>query len=201
MLASKPVNSLNQKNKALGHPKCQHNLIVGNPYFDIAFTPKVLALQSQGGSRNAYARQGPRPGGNAALRPEEMEFIAERNGFYLASVSETGWPYVQFRGGLPGFVKTVSPKLIGWADFRGNQQFQTAGYIANDNRVSLFFMDYHGKRRLKVYGHLRFLEANTEPEWVEQLAMPNYQGQIDQIALLDIEAWDRNCPQHITVPV
>lgn len=175
--------------------------MAGNPYFDIAFTPKVRALQAQGGSRNAYARQGPRPGGNAALRPEEMAFIAERNGFYIASVSETGWPYVQFRGGPQGFVKTVSPTLFGWADFRGNQQFQTAGYVAYDDRVSLFFMDYHGKRRLKVYGRLRFLDATAEPGWVERLATPDYSGRIDRIALVEVVAWDRNCPQHIAVPL
>jgi uncharacterized protein len=174
--------------------------MTGNPYFEIAFTPAVLALQTRGGSRDAYAKQGPRPGGNAALRPEEMSFIAERNGFYLASVSESGWPYVQFRGGPPGFVKTISPTCIGWADFRGNQQFQTAGCVAHDDRVSLFFMDYRGKRRLKLYGRLRFLAAAEEPSWVKRLAMPDDPGWIDRIALVDIAAWDRNCPQHIGMP-
>jgi uncharacterized protein len=171
-----------------------------NPYFEIAFTPGVLALQTLGGSRDAYAKQGPRPGGNAALRPDEMAFITERNGFYLASVSESGWPYVQFRGGPPGFVRTISPTCIGWADFRGNQQFQTAGYVAHDDRVALFFINYHGKRRLKIYGRLRFLPAEEQPSWVERLTMPDYRGRIDRIALVDIAAWDRNCPQHIEMP-
>ncbi|MBL0925100.1 MAG: pyridoxamine 5'-phosphate oxidase family protein [Sphingomonadaceae bacterium] len=175
--------------------------MAGNPYFNIAFTPKVMELQSKAGSRDAYARQGPRPGGNAALRAEEIAFIAERNGFYLASVSETGWPYVQFRGGPRGFVKPIGPTQLGWADFRGNQQFQTAGYVEHDERVSLFFMDYNGKRRLKIYGRLRFLDARCEPEWVEQMKMPEYRATIDRIALVEIAAWDRNCPQHISVPL
>lgn len=176
-------------------------MMTGNPYFDIAFTPKVQALQQRAGSREAYARQGPRLGGNQALRPDEIGFIAQRNGFYLASVSESGWPYVQFRGGPPGFVQAIDPTCLGWADFRGNQQFQSAGYVAHDDRVSLFFMDYPGRRRLKIYGRLRFLDASAAPEWVERLAMPGYPGRIDRIALVEVAAWDRNCPQHIAMPV
>jgi uncharacterized protein len=168
-----------------------------NPYFDIAFTPGVCALQDHAGSRAAYARQGPRPGGNSALRPDEIAFIAERKGFYIASVSETGWPYVQFRGGPPGFVRALDRSRIGWADFRGNQQFQTAGNVLHDARVSLFFMDYTGKRRLKVFGQLEFLDAALYPDHVAKLAMPGYAGRIERIAIVSVAAWDRNCEQHI----
>ena len=134
-----------------------------NPYLALAFTPAVQALQERAGNREAYARQGARPGGNDRLRPEEMAFIAERDGFYVASVSETGWPYVQFRGGPAGFVRTPDPATIAWADFRGNQQFQTAGNVLGEDRGSLFFMDYPGRRRLKVFGRLSFADAADNP--------------------------------------
>ena len=168
-----------------------------NPYHAIAFTPNVKALQERHGSREAYSRQGARPGGNDRLRDKEMRFIAERDGFYLASVSETGWPYVQFRGGPPGFARTPDPATIRWADFRGNQQFMTAGHVVTDDRVSLFFMDYPGRRRLKVFGHLTFTDAQADPALAAALAMPDYSARIDRIATVRVVAWDRNCPQHI----
>jgi uncharacterized protein len=168
-----------------------------NPYFEIAFTPAVQALQERAGSRAAYAKQGARPGGNDRLRPEERSFIAERDGFYVASVSETGWPYVQFRGGPPGFVRTPDASTIAWADFRGNQQFQTAGNVASEARVSLFFMDYPGQRRLKVFGHLAFSDAAADPALCAALSIPGYKARIDRIARLRVAAWDRNCAQHI----
>lgn len=168
-----------------------------NPYHDIAFTPRVLAEQERHGSRAAYAKQGARPGGNDRLRAEERAFIAERDGFYLASVSETGWPYVQFRGGPAGFARTPDEATIAWADFRGNQQFMTAGNVQANDRVSLFFMDYPGRRRLKVYGHLAFTDAADHPDLAASLAVPGYMAQVDRIAWVKVVAWDRNCPQHI----
>lgn len=168
-----------------------------NPYNEIAFTPSVVALQEKGGSRDAYARQGPRPGGNDHLGAAEISYIAERDGFYIASVSETGWPYVQFRGGPPGFARTPDANTIAWADFRGNQQFVTAGNVATESRVALFFMDYPGQRRLKVYGHLTFRDAAEDPGLAAALAVPGYRARIDRIAQVRVVAWDRNCPQHI----
>ncbi len=168
-----------------------------NPYHEIAFTPEVQALQERGGSRDAYARQGARAGGNDRLGPDEMAYIAERDGFYIASVSETGWPYVQFRGGPPGFARTPDPDTVAWADFRGNQQFVTAGNVVTESRVALFFMDYPGQRRLKVYGHLTFSDADADPELAAALAVPGYRGRVDRIARVRVAAWDRNCPQHI----
>ncbi len=167
-----------------------------NPYNAIAFTQEVIALQTAAGSRAAYARQGPRPGGNNALREINIQFIRERDGFYLASVSQTGWPYVQFRGGPPGFVH-ADAHSISWADFRGNQQLLTAGYVKGNDRVSLFFMDYAGKRRLKVYGHLKFTDATVVPHLAERLAVPGYAARVDRVAQVTIAAWDYNCPQHI----
>jgi uncharacterized protein len=169
----------------------------GNAYHEIAFTPAVMELQEQGGSRQAYARAGARQGGNHVLGPAEMAFIAERDGFYVGSVSETGWPYVQFRGGPPGFARTPDPSTIAWADFRGNQQFLTSGNVRREDRVSLFFMDYGGQRRLKVLGRLSFVAAADDPELAAALAVPGYRGRVDRIARVRVEAWDRNCPQHI----
>lgn len=169
----------------------------GHAYYDIAFTPMVEALQAANGSRNAYARQGERAGGNGTLGNAEMAFIAERDGFFLASVSESGWPYVQFRGGPAGFARTPDPATIAWADFRGNQQFISAGNIRADDRVALIFMDYAGARRLKLFGRLSFAPASDHPALAEALAVPGYKAPVDRIARVKVEAWDRNCPQHI----
>lgn len=168
-----------------------------NPYHAIAFTPHVRALQERHGSRDAYARQGTRPGGNARLGAAERAFIAERDGFYVASVSETGWPYVQFRGGPPGFAATPDAATIAWGDFRGNQQFMTAGHVLTEDRVSLFFMDYPGQRRLKVFGRLSFRDAAADPALAAALAVPGYAGRVERIATVRVAAWDRNCSQHI----
>lgn len=168
-----------------------------NPYFQIAFTPPVKALQEAGGSRDSYAKAGARTGGNDALGEAELAFIAARDGFYVASVSESGWPYVQFRGGPPGFARTPDLHTIAWADFRGNQQFVTAGNVLGEDRVSLFFMDYPGRRRLKVYGRLSFAPAAADPALAEALAVPGYRGKVERIARVSVAAWDRNCPQHI----
>ena len=169
----------------------------GNAYHQIAFTPAVIALQEEAGSRSAYARAGERTGGNHLLGAAEMAFIAERDGFFIASISETGWPYVQFRGGSPGFARTPDPSTIAWADFRGNQQFITSGNVTGDDRVALFFMDYPGRRRLKVFGRLSFAPAAENAALAEALSVPGYRARVDRIAQVRVEAWDRNCPQHI----
>jgi len=166
-----------------------------NAYHAIAFTEEVMGLQEEGGSRAAYARA--RSRGNERLGPPEIAFIRERDGFFLATVSESGWPYVQFRGGPPGFVHVLDPGLIGWADFRGNQQFITAGNVTREDRVSLFFMDYAGRRRLKLFGRLRYAAAADEPDLAARLTIPGYKARVDRVALVDVAAWDRNCPQHI----
>ena len=168
-----------------------------NSYHAIAFTPGVQGLQEKGGSRTAYARAAARSGGNDVLDMPEQVFIAERDGFFIASVSETGWPYVQFRGGPPGFVRVLDARTIGWADFRGNQQFITTGNVAADSRVSLFFMDYPGRRRLKVFGHLRYLDPVDAPDLAARLTLQGYKARVDRLAVVRIDAWDRNCPQHI----
>jgi hypothetical protein len=166
-------------------------------FTEIAFTPSVKAAQEQYGSRHANQRLERMEERDDSLTALESEFIQARDGFYQATVSETGWPYVQFRGGPPGFARTPDASTIAWADFRGNQQFVTAGNVATEDRVALFFMDYPGQRRLKVYGHLSFTDAADEPELATALAVSGYRARIDRIARVRVAAWDRNCPQHI----
>src|SRR3954466_5250271 len=130
---------------------------MGHKFADIAFTDAVKAVQEAMESRSAYARHEAGRDTNDRLGPMEAEFIAERDGFYLATVSETGWPYVQFRGGPPGFARGLGERTLGWADFRGNQQFVSAGNAsAGDGRAALILMDYPNRRRLKLFGRLSF---------------------------------------------
>lgn len=130
-------------------------------YFDIAFTPSVKAVQEQLGSRRAYARfdAAETPGeavkAPVALTEREVQFIAKRDSLYMASQGETGWSYLQHRGGPPGFVKVLGPRTLGFADYRGNRQYVSLGNLALDDRASLFFMDYPNQRRLKIYGRVR----------------------------------------------
>lgn len=168
-------------------------------FAEIAFTPAVQALQELHGSRAQYARMQARAEPNAGLGPHESEFIAVADSFYLATVSATGWPYVQHRGGPRGFLKVLSPKRIGFADFRGNQQFVSAGNVTTDDRVSIIVMDYAHRLRLKLLGHLRFVAvADADPALVRQVELPGYRARVDRVALIDVAAFDWNCPQHIT---
>ncbi|ACA16022.1 pyridoxamine 5'-phosphate oxidase-related FMN-binding [Methylobacterium sp. 4-46] len=168
-------------------------------FFDLAFTPSVQAEQTRRGSRAAYASAA---GGARAeadvLTDLEAAFIAERDSFYLASVSETGWPYVQHRGGPAGFVRRLDARTIGWAEFAGNRQYVSAGNTAADDRVSLFFMDYPHRRRLKLLGHLRAHEPDERPDLAERLAVPGYRARVEGLVTVAVEAFDWNCPQHIT---
>jgi predicted pyridoxine 5'-phosphate oxidase superfamily flavin-nucleotide-binding protein len=168
-------------------------------FADIAFTPAVQALQQRHGSRLQYARMQARVEPEAGLGPRESEFLAAADSFYLATVSETGWPYVQHRGGPRGFLKVLSPQQIAFADFRGNQQFVSAGNVVTDDRASIIVMDYVHRQRLKLLGHLRFIAvADAAPALVRQVELPSYRARVDRVALIDVEAFDWNCPQHIT---
>jgi predicted pyridoxine 5'-phosphate oxidase superfamily flavin-nucleotide-binding protein len=171
---------------------------MSDQYADIAFTDSVKSVQQMLGSRADYARRETGPDYNGRLGPEETQFIAERDGFYIASVSETGWPYVQFRGGPPGFLRVLDDDEIGFADFRGNRQYVTAGNLTVNPRVSLFLMDYANKRRLKIFGLARLVDREADPELVKSLAVKAYPAQIERAALIKVQAFDWNCPQHIT---
>ncbi|HRK68700.1 MAG TPA: pyridoxamine 5'-phosphate oxidase family protein [Hyphomonas sp.] len=134
---------------------------------------------------------------HGALGPSEAGFISARDSFYMASVSETGWPYVQHRGGPPGFVRILSDTLIGFADFRGNRQYISAGNLSGNDRVALFFMDYPNKTRLKLYGRAQIIRT-PDRALLDQLEMPGYRARVEQAVLISVEAFDWNCPQHIT---
>ena len=168
-------------------------------FFDLAFTPSVQAEQTRRGSRAAYASAA-RAGhaGADVLSENEAGFIAERDSFYLATVSETGWPYVQHRGGPAGFVRRLDERTIGWAEFSGNRQYVSAGNTAVDDRVSLLFMDYPHRQRLKLLGHLRAYEPGERPDLAERLALPGYRARVERLVTVAVEAFDWNCPQHIT---
>ena len=168
-------------------------------FADITFTPNVQQMQERYGSRAQYARMQAGGGPNDALGPREAEFLEQADSFYLATVGETGWPYVQHRGGPAGFVKVLSPTAIGFADFRGNVQYVSAGNTLHDNRVAIIVMDYRNRQRLKLLGRLRFIAvSDADPDLVRQVELPDYRARVERVALIDIEAFDWNCPQHIT---
>jgi predicted pyridoxine 5'-phosphate oxidase superfamily flavin-nucleotide-binding protein len=174
---------------------------VRHRFADIAFTPAVQAEQTRRGSRAAYAAMSAgRSGGTPADMPEERElaFIEARDTFYLASVLETGWPYVQHRGGPAGFIRRVDARTIGWADYAGNRQYVSIGSAAADDRVALIFVDYPHQQRLKVFGHMRVYDASDRPDLAPRLGVQHYKARVERFVLISIEAFDWNCPQHIT---
>jgi hypothetical protein len=168
-------------------------------FAEIAFTDAVKAAQARDGSRAQYQRMTERGGPNAELSARESDFIAARDSFYLATVSATGWPYVQHRGGPPGFLKVIDPHTLAFADFGGNRQFISVGNAATNDRVALFLMDYPHQTRLKLLGRLRMFDlGDAPPEAVFEVELPDYPARIERVAVIDVAAFDWNCPQHIT---
>src|SRR6202034_2906133 len=166
-------------------------------FLDIASTPGVRAAQEANGSGEYWANF---HGDRAFDRftPAEAAFIAERDSFYMATVSESGWPYVQHRGGPPGFLKILDETTLGFADFRGNRQYISLGNAAADDRVALILMDYTNRARLKILAHMEARDLGAEPELAARLALPGYNGKPERAFLLRLETFDWNCPQHIT---
>ncbi len=164
-------------------------------YDELMFTPAVQALQDAEGSREMYARSyGAR---TRALGVDDIAFISSRTSFYMASVSETGWPYVQHRGGPAGFLKVIDDHTLGFADYKGNKQHISHGNVAADDRVSLFLMDYPRKARMKLQGHATFQDAADAPDLAAQLTVEG-QGRVERLVTIKLEAFDWNCPQFIT---
>jgi predicted pyridoxine 5'-phosphate oxidase superfamily flavin-nucleotide-binding protein len=128
----------------------------------------------------------------------EAAFIQARDSFYMATVSESGWPYIQHRGGPVGFLKVLDEKTLGFADFRGNRQYISLGNVASDDRVALFLMDYPNRQRLKILAHMSVRDLVTEPELAGRLSLPGYKGRPERAFILKLETFDWNCPQHIT---
>lgn len=170
---------------------------MGNRFAEIAFTPTVKAIQEQSGSRSSYARMEDGEPRNNRMGPSEAGFIGERDSFYMASVGETGWPYIQHRGGPKGFVRVLDEQTLGFADFRGNRQYVSVGNLMKDDRVSLFFMDYAHRNRLKLLGRVRLIEA-ADLTLLERLAVPGYRAAIERGFIVTVEGFDWNCSQHIT---
>lgn len=168
-------------------------------FADVTFTESVKAAQEHYGSRAHNERLQTKFGPNDQLGPREGDFIAQRDTFYLATVSETGWPYVQHRGGPPGFLKVISPSQLAYADFRGNTQLISVGNVSNNDRCSLILMDYPNRHRLKVLGRMRVADARTlSPRILEQVGHPDYRARVERVVTIDVDAFDWNCPQHIT---
>jgi predicted pyridoxine 5'-phosphate oxidase superfamily flavin-nucleotide-binding protein len=167
-------------------------------YQEIAFTPAVKAEQEANGSRRAYARREMPATEPDRLTENEAAFIAASDSFYLATVTETGWPYLQHRGGPAGFVKILDDRTIGIADFRGNRQYVSVGNLSRDNRAALFFMDYPRQARLKLFVRVRNVALAGDDELAIKLIDPTYKARIERALLFDVEAFDWNCSQHIT---
>jgi len=172
---------------------------MGRRFQELAFTPLVKDQQLQHGSRRQYERmEQSAPRGNT-LGPAEQTFLQHRDSFYMASVSETGWPYVQHRGGPSGFVHVINPGLIGFADLRGNKQYVSLGNLQHDSRVALFFMDYPHQTRLKILGRVEIHENDPEaPALIASLRTQDPTDAAERAILIHVEAFDWNCPQHIT---
>lgn len=164
----------------------------------ITFTDSVKAAQTRYKSRANGARFEQWEMDDEHLGSAEIEFIHERDGFYVATVNEDGWPYVQFRGGPPGFVKALTPTALAYADFRGNRQYISTGNATANDRVSLFFMDYANQRRLKVLARATIIDADTDSALLASVAMGSYSAVVERVVRFDVAAFDWNCPQHIT---
>ncbi len=167
-------------------------------FTEIAFTPAVRDIQHRQGSASAYAKfMAPDAERRDRLGDAEAEFIGARDGFYQATVSETGWPYVQFRGGPAGFLKVLDTRTIAYADFRGNRQYVSIGNLTGNDKVSLILMDYPNRRRLKIWGRARLVDKNGDPDLVASLQIAGYRGLPERAVVITVEAFDWNCPQHI----
>jgi predicted pyridoxine 5'-phosphate oxidase superfamily flavin-nucleotide-binding protein len=171
---------------------------MGTAFSDIAFTDSVKATQILYGSREINRRSELADHVLAELSAYEIAYISERDCFYQATVSESSWPYVQHRGGPSGFLKVLDSQTLGYADFHGNRQYLSTGNLAKNDRVCLFLMDYANQRRLKVWGHAIIVHEIEQPELIAKLTIPSYPAHIERAVIIHVDAYDWNCPQHIT---
>lgn len=167
-------------------------------FSEIAFTTSVKTAQCLYGSRERNRRFDASEDARNQLTEVEAAFISARDSFYQATISESGWPYVQHRGGSIGFLRVIDDRTIGYADFRGNGQYLSVGNLAVNDRISLILMDYANRRRLKLWGHASIVHESDDPELIARLEIPSYRARVERGILIHIEALDWNCPQHIT---
>ena len=163
---------------------------------DIAFTPAVKAWQERHGSRAGYAKMEAKRGWRNSVTDDLRAFLAARDSFYLATANSEGQPYIQHRGGPPGFLRVLDERTLAFADFAGNKQYISAGNLTENDKAYIFLMDYANRQRIKIWGRARVVE--DDPELLGQLADPAYDSRPERAVLFQIEAWDVNCPQHIT---
>jgi hypothetical protein len=165
-------------------------------FMQMALTPAVQAAQDHYFGRHHVMADAP---ARDALTEEEAAFIATRDSFYVATTNADGWPYIQHRGGPPGFLKVLGPNLLGFADFKGNRQLLSTGNLDGDDRVALFLMDYPRRERLKILGHARVLDAREHADLADQLSpTPDLRTKIERLFLIEVVSFDWNCPQYIT---
>ena len=174
-----------------------------NAYTEIAFTPAVKHAQEVMGTRASNARLEASETERGRLGPNEAGFLAERDGFFLSSVSQTGWPYVQFRGGPAGFLRVLDDRTVAWADFRGNRQYISVGNMTAEadpdpGKVALIVMDLANRRRIKLFGHARIVQLDADPELFAKLDVGDYRAFVERAVVVTVEGFDWNCPQHIT---
>jgi hypothetical protein len=168
-------------------------------FAELAFTPLVKEQQERHGSRRQYARMEAMGEAGDRLTDFEREFIAGRDGFYMASTGETGWPYIQYRGGEKGFLHVLDDQTLGFADLRGNKQYISVGNLGHDDRVALFFMDYAHQMRLKILGRVKVHEDDAEAAaLLAKLRVPGEKTPAERAMVIHVDGFDWNCPQHIT---
>ena len=168
-------------------------------YRHTLFNDAVKALQERHGSRTAYLKMDAGADGTSdTLTAKELDYIALRDSFYMASVNGDGWPYMQHRGGPAGFLRHIAGNRIGFADYRGNKQYISTANLAGNDRVSLFLMDYPNKDRLKLVGHAHSVELADDPALVTSLMPEGYRAVPERAFLIDVIGWEWNCSQHIT---
>ena len=166
------------------------------PASDVAVTAAVKTIQERLGSRHSYARMEQGPGWSETVTADLAEFIAERDSFYFGTASAEGQPYIQHRGGNPGFLKLVDERTLAFADFVGNRQYISMGNLSENDRAFIFLMDYPNRRRIKIWGRAEFVE--NDAALLERLNDVDYKARPERALVFHVEAWDSNCPQHIT---
>ena len=166
-------------------------------YLEIATRDAVKALQERWGSRSAYSRLESGPLTNNQLGPEEIAFIEAQDSFFLASINDSGWPYIQHRGGPPGFLKVLENNQLGFSDFKGNRQYLSFGNILKNPRVSLFLIDYPARARLKIFGHAKLVEGDDLPDALRKIENDPGAMPIERGIIIQVEAFHWNCPKYI----
>ncbi len=166
---------------------------------DVAFTPSVKATQARKGSRGAYAHVEQGGAWTTRISDELAAFIAKQTSLFLATASAAGQPYIQHRGGPPGFLRVLDETTLGFVDFIGNRQFITLGNLAENDKAQLFLIDYATRRRIKIWGRAEVIEGDAK--LTAALMPPNYRAKPSQVILFTVSAWDANCPQHIPLMV